>query len=191
MINRLFSITIVFSNTYPDTPFCPIFVILFSSTYPDPPSFLMFFYFGEWARLASIKYRFARLSKGSIHLFLSQLPARWSDSPPSRVRDLTQPSIGLAIWSPNLASRLTDCPIINAKREVLRFFLRRPGCLRLHSAGPEETSRTLTWPCGRGLDRQKSQGAKAAWSFRPLAHTVSRVKSPRVVMKCPSTVERD
>ena len=36
------------------------------------------------------------------------------------------------------------------KKEVLLFFRRRPGCFRLHFAGPEETSRTLTLPCWQG-----------------------------------------
>ena len=104
------------------------------------------FYSGEWARLASIKCCFVRLSKGSIRLFLSRLPARRSDfrrTPP--VRDSTRPISGLAIWSPNLASRLTDCPRSSGKMRC-PFFSAAHGCLRLHSAGPEGTSRTLAWP---------------------------------------------
>ena len=136
----------MFSYTHRDDPFCPIFFRLFSSTYWEQPSFLMFFCFGELAWLASIKCRCVRLSKGSIRLFLSRLPARGSEySNPPRMRDFTRPTIKLAIWPPNLASRPTDCPIINGKKEVILFFLRRPACVRLHCACPEETSRTLTW----------------------------------------------
>ncbi len=97
--------------------------------------------------MASIKCRFVPLSKASIRFFLSRLLARWSDLPhPPRVGHSTQPTIRPAIWPPNLASTPTDCPIINGKREVLLFFLRRPGCFRLHSAGPAGTSRTWAWP---------------------------------------------
>ncbi len=45
-----------------------------------PPSISnIFFTFGVWARLASIKCRFVPLSKESIRLFLSRLPVRGSN----------------------------------------------------------------------------------------------------------------
>ena len=121
----------------------------------------MFFYFGELAWLASIKCRFVRPFEGVN----SSLPFATSPAPP-RVRDLTRPMAKLAIWPPILASRSTDCPIINRKSKVVLFFLRRPGCFRLHSAAPEGTSRNLAWPGSMGATQSQRGFGRLHYRFQ-------------------------